>query len=200
MLQLIGVVGGNLGSVQRAFNRLELPYRLITHASQLTPESPIVLPGVGAFGAVMANLHQHQLVDPIIQLVQAGTPYLGICLGQQILFNQSEEAPGVAGLGLLPGRVVRFPSNNGLKVPQVGWNVITPCQAGWPTGHVYFVNSFMAQPDNPTDVLYTADYGHPFCAAVRAGHMTGFQFHPEKSSEFGHQLLRQWADRTLIQQ
>jgi imidazole glycerol-phosphate synthase subunit HisH len=197
MLQLIGMIGGNLGSVQRAFDRLGVPYRVITEASQLTSQSPIVLPGVGAFGAVMSLLHRHQLVQPITQFVQQGTPYLGICLGQHILFEHSEENPGVPGLGLLPGNVVRFQSTLGLKIPQTGWNRITTDQPGWPTGEVYFVNSFIAQPQNPRHVLYTADYGGSFCAAVQAGHILGFQFHPEKSGPFGQLLLKQAVDTVM---
>jgi imidazole glycerol phosphate synthase glutamine amidotransferase subunit len=199
MLQLIGVVGGNLGSVQRCFERLNWSYRLITSPADLTADAPIVLPGVGAFGAVMQHLHSHQLVAPLTALVQQGTPYLGICLGLQVLFEHSEENPGVAGLGLLPGTVKRFSAagHEGMKIPQIGWNTITPAStsanANWPTGHVYFVNSFVAHPQQPAHVLYTGQYGQPFCAAVQAGHITGMQFHPEKSGDFGQTLLKHWA-------
>jgi imidazole glycerol phosphate synthase glutamine amidotransferase subunit len=195
MLQIIGVIGGNLGSVQRAFDRLAVPYTLITQPQQLQPHSPIVLPGVGAFGAVMDKLNAHGLTQPIKQLVQAGTPYLGICLGQQIMFAHSEETPGVPGLGLLPGSVRRFASQAGIKIPQVGWNAITPQQPHWPTGFVYFVNSFVAHPDNASHTLYTATYGQQaFCAAIHTGNITAFQFHPEKSSTFGLGLLKQWTE------
>ena len=200
MLQLIGMIGGNLGSVQRAFDRLSVPYRLITDASQLTDQTPIVLPGVGAFGAVMHQLRQHQLAEPICRFVQMGTPYLGICLGQQILFDYSEETPDVPGLGLLPGQVVKFnAATTSLKIPQIGWNRLTPQQPGWAAGEVYFVNSFIAQPQNPQQTLYTADYGGPFCAAVKAGHIMGFQFHPEKSGAFGQKLLKQAVDTLMGQ-
>ncbi|MCU0723999.1 MAG: imidazole glycerol phosphate synthase subunit HisH, partial [Planctomycetes bacterium] len=115
-------------------------------------------------------------------------PFLGICVGMQVLFERSEESPGVEGLSVLPGEVVRFREG---KVPQVGWNRVEPRQGGGlPAGFVYFVNSYAPRPARPKDVLYEADYHGPFCAAVRRGNVAAFQFHPEKSGEFGHRLLR----------
>jgi imidazole glycerol phosphate synthase glutamine amidotransferase subunit len=193
-VQLIGVIGGNLGSVQRCLERLTIPYRLVLSANALDVSAPIILPGVGAFGAVMQQLHDHHMVTPLKALLQAGTPYLGICLGQQVLFDSSEEAPHIAGLGLLPGTVERFDAQPALKIPQVGWNALHTNQPGWPTGAVYFVNSYIAKPINPAHSLYTAEYGgQSFCAAVQVGHLTGFQFHPEKSSAVGAAIMTHWA-------
>jgi imidazole glycerol phosphate synthase glutamine amidotransferase subunit len=192
-VEVIQMGGGNLGSVMRCLTRLEIPFELTEKPSG---NAPVLLPGVGAFGAVMTALNTLNLTERLRALVNSGTPYLGICMGQQILFDASEETPEVAGLGLLPGTVRRF-QGSGVKVPQIGWNDIAPQQAGWPTGSVYFVNSFVAHPDDPTITLYTGEYGQPFCAAVRANNITAFQFHPEKSGAFGHELIRRWADALM---
>jgi glutamine amidotransferase len=124
-------------------------------------------------------------------LVNGGTPYLGICVGMQILFESSEESPESPGLSLIPGKVLKFRAN---KVPQIGWNHIEAEQPGWESGFVYFVNSYYPAPDESSAVLYRAQYGIPFCAAVQHKNITAFQFHPEKSGSFGVRLLEQWLN------
>lgn len=197
-LQVVDYGGGNTGSVLRCLDRLGLPYERCGGAGQAAPsgDQPLLLPGVGAFGAVMAALEARGLVDRLRDAARGGTPLLGICVGLQVLFAESDESPGVPGLGLLPGRVVRFPPEAG-KVPQVGWNRLRPGPAasaalGADEGYVYFVNSYHARPEDPSQVLYEADYGGPFCAAVRSGSLCAFQFHPERSGTFGHSLVQRF--------
>lgn len=189
-VDLVDVAGGNLGSVRRCLDRLAVPYRLVNPANLPDGSRPIILPGVGNFGAVMDNLQRDGFVEVVRTLVKRGTPYLGICVGMQILFDSSQES-NRPGMGLLPGKVVKFTAG---KVPQIGWNEIQPRQADWPAGYVYFVNSFVAQPENLTDILYSADYFGDFCAAVKRGNITAFQFHPEKSGPFGQSLLTRWLE------
>lgn len=196
MIEVIDYGGGNLGSVLRCLKRLDIPYRLVEGGdSQPSGKAPLLLPGVGSFGAVMRSLQERRLIEPIQSLVSDGTPYLGICLGLQILFESSEESPDVPGLSLLKGTVRRYRTNpEPLKIPQIGWNKIEMPPSNKETvfpkeGFVYFVNSYYADPADPAVTLYTANYAGPFCAAVRQGAMLAFQFHPEKSGAFGHQLL-----------
>lgn len=191
MLELVDYGGGNLGSLKRCLHRLDLDYRSIGPEDSPSGEVPLVLPGVGAFGAVASGLERGGLVQRVVSAVREGTPFLGICVGLQILLEGSEESPGSPGLGLVEGRVVRFQAP---KVPQIGWNKIQPKQPDWPTGFVYFVNSYHAAPADPSVVLYEADYAGDFCAAVKYDNVCAFQFHPEKSGAFGHQLLRHWYE------
>jgi len=190
MLDLISV-GGNLGSITRAIARLGEKFRLVCKGSELIGENPIVLPGVGSFGAFIKAINQSGLKYPLISAIKSGAPFLGICVGMQVLFDKSEESPDVKGLGIISGDVVRFKAP---KVPQVGWNRITPRREGYEKGHVYFVNSYYARPQDESVILYTADYGGTFCAAVKHKNITAFQFHPEKSLYFGQSLLRRWLD------
>lgn len=181
-LELLDYGGGNLASLQRCLERLELPYVLTASPSG---ERPVVLPGVGAFGAVMGALEPSRA--RLCEVVRAGTPFLGICVGLQVLLSSSEESPGAVGLGLVSGSVRKFAAR---KVPQMGWNRI------WGDGRegfVYFVNSYHAVPDDPSAVWMRADYEGEFCAALRVGNIAAFQFHPEKSGDFGHALVREWA-------
>jgi imidazole glycerol-phosphate synthase subunit HisH len=140
---------------------------------------------------VMNVLKQDGLDVAIGNAVGKGTPYIGICVGMQILFDESEESPNAAGLGLVSGKVVKFVAD---KVPQIGWNEIEPQQAGFERGFVYFVNSYFAQPEQKSTVLYSSEYGGNFCAAVQKDNIIGFQFHPEKSGAFGNELLK----RTIV--
>lgn len=163
--------------------------------SEVLAEAPagLVLPGVGAFGDGMAELRRRGLLAPLRRWAAAGRPLLGICLGMQLLFQGSEEMGRHRGLGLLPGRVVRFPPGR-LKVPHVGWNQLRlrqhPLLAGIDEGaYAYFVHSYYAQPAEPGDVLATAGYGLEFAAVVGRGRVWGAQFHPEKSQEVGLRLL-----------
>ncbi|MBS2000059.1 MAG: imidazole glycerol phosphate synthase subunit HisH [Cyanobacteria bacterium SZAS LIN-5] len=189
---LVTSAGGNLGSISRTLTRMGVPFRLVGNDDPPGGSRPIILPGVGAFGAVMNSLKVNQFDQTIVKLVRSGTPFLGVCVGLQVLFDQSEEAPGVAGLGLIPGKVLKFRQG---KVPQIGWNFIEPVNdSRWEKGYVYFVNSYYAKPDSEDVILYRSDYYESFCAAVKTGNVTAFQFHPEKSGEFGERLLRKWIN------
>ena len=169
MIGLLDYGLSNLRSVQKAFEHLAIPTTLIDHPAAIPHAGKLILPGVGAFGAGMAGLHQRGLVQPIQSAVAAGVPLLGICLGMQLLFDSSEESPGVPGLSLLPGRVHRFP-DNGLVVPHMGWNQLNitqehPLLTGTPpAAYAYFVHSYYCQPADPALTLATTDYGRPFAA------------------------------------
>ena len=198
---------GNLLSVSKAFARLGAEPLLTTRPEDLAQAEALVLPGVGAFGDGMAGLKSRGLVEPLRAAVAAGRPLLGICLGLQLLFEHSGEAPGVPGLGLLRGDVVRFAGRDfgargGLKVPHMGWNRITlarphPVFQGLGEGaYVYFVHSYCVAPADAGDVLARADYGGAFCAAAGRDRLVGVQFHPEKSQAVGLKLLENflaWA-------
>ncbi len=188
-VELVDYGGGNVGSVRRCLDRLEIPYKNVDATNQPSGNRPVIVPGVGAFGEVMRSLQRGDLDRQIKTVVNNGTPFLGICVGMQILFESSEESPGVPGLSLLEGDVVKFVAD---KVPQIGWNQIE--SGNTPVGFVYFVNSFYARPTRPEVVLYEAEYGGTFCAAVKTANITAFQFHPEKSGAFGAELLSRWVE------
>lgn len=180
--------GGNVRSVQRAFARLDVLTEPTTDPETVRASSRIVLPGQGAFGDCMATL-AGPLREALLDGIAAGKPYLGICVGMQVLFEASEEAPGVAGLGVVPGAVRRLPAV--LPLPHMGWNRVRFGDGG-AEAHFYFAHSYVAVPADSSDTWATCDYGGPFCAAVRRGPVWGVQFHPEKSHEAGAALLREW--------
>lgn len=193
----VGVVdygSGNLRSVCKALEASGASASLISEASQLAEMDAVVVPGVGSFGDCAANLQGAGLWDPLRQWIQADRPYLGICLGYQLLFESSEESPGVSGLGALPGKVVRF-SESGLKVPHMGWNSLTnltgPLFEGLPEETAfYFVHSFYPVPADAALASSLCDYGGPFAASVSRGQLHATQFHPEKSQAAGLAVLR----------
>lgn len=193
-ITLIDAGSGNVASVRRAFARLGITLRNVTRADELRAGEPIVLPGVGAFGGFMQALDERGFRQGVINAVNAGTPVLGICVGLQVLFEASDEfGTPTPGLGLIQGHIRRFPEQ-GEKIPQIGWNLIRPLQAGWPEGEVYFVNSFYGAPNDDACWLYEAQYaGTRFCAGLKKANLTAFQFHPEKSGPFGHELLSRWV-------
>ena len=197
---------GNLRSVEQAFKHLGADVQLCEAPAQLAGAEAYVIPGVGGFGDGMKGLESRGLAGPAKDWARAGKPLLGICLGLQLLFESSEESPGVAGLGLLKGQVKLFKGTGfgpgGLKVPQMGWNSIQvrnahPVFEGLPTGaHTYFVHSFYCAASNSSDTLLESEYGVKFCAAAGTGRVVGCQFHPEKSQETGLKILRNflaWA-------
>lgn len=189
-VDLVNIEGGNKGSVLRLLDRLDVSVNEVDYKKMPKGDRPIILPGVGAFGAVMQSIEKGGLSSCLSSLVKGGTPYLGICVGMQILFDTSEETQGVSGLKLIPGAVVRFKKG---KVPQIGWNkLLSPRNDGYATGYAYFVNSYYGVPENDNDTLYSADYHERFCAAVQRDNITGFQFHPEKSGSFGQILMQKW--------
>lgn len=192
---------GNLRSVQKAFERLGYSPVVTSDAETLDRADRIVLPGVGAIADAMSSLRAHRLIAPIRRAVAANKPFLGICLGFQLLFESSEENGSCDGLGLIPGRVVRFTPRPGLPVPHIGWNTLTfpEKQASLFRGltagvHFYFVHSYYAVCDEPSAVAATTDYGVPFCSAVARGNLFGTQFHPEKSQSAGMTVLKNFAE------
>jgi glutamine amidotransferase len=183
---------GNLGSVTKAFRRAGAEVRLTGDKEALRRADALVLPGDGAFGATMAEVERRALVPVLREAVEEGKPLLGICVGMQLLFEESEEHGRHAGLALLPGRVRRLEGD--LPVPHMGWNRLRVCRPhpvleGVPDGaHVYFVHSYYC--DAPADVVIaTTDYGRDFAAIVGKGSVLGMQFHPEKSQEVGLRLV-----------
>ncbi len=196
MLAVIDYGAGNLRSVLHALKHLNAPdVRLVHQPQDLAGADRIILPGVGAFGSGMQKLHEQQIVAPLKDAVAAGTPYLGICLGMQFLFEYSDEMGHHEGLGILPGKVTRFPEFEDLKVPHMGWNQLHPTRSSALLENVsaqdyaYFVHSYYCAPDNEADVLIRADYGISFTAAVQRDNIYGVQFHPEKSQKTGLQIL-----------
>jgi imidazole glycerol-phosphate synthase subunit HisH len=186
---------GNLRSVQKAFERLGHAAEVTGDAERITRAPGVVLPGVGAFAACMTNLGAAGLVEPVKQVIRAGRPFLGICLGMQLLFDESEEFGPVAGLGILPGRVVRFAADPERKVPHMGWNSIrivrrAPELAGIEDGaYVYFVHSYYPVPREADVVATTTPYGQEFASSVVRDNVFACQFHPEKSQQVGLRLL-----------
>ncbi len=197
---MIGVIdyrAGNAPSVMYALKRLGLDARLIAEPSGLADADQLILPGVGAARATLASLSDSGLIDPLRARVLDGhTPFLGICIGLQVLFERSEEGE-VDGLGWLEGEVRRFPEDN--RVPQIGWNHVRftrehPVTAALPDStYCYFVNSYYVVPTNPEDVLGVTEYGVEFCSVVARKNLIATQFHAEKSGELGLRLLRSFA-------
>ena len=195
---------GNLRSAEKALQRCGFDAALTQDPAALAQARKLVLPGVGHFGECMRSLAAHGFVEPLLKEVRAGKPLLGICVGLQMLFEESEESPGVPGLGLLKGRVRRFSGAafsgpEALKIPQIGWNALEFPQphrlfAGTPPeAHVYFVHSYHAQPQHTAEVLAWADYGGRFCAAAGRDNIAAVQFHPEKSQTVGLQILKNFG-------
>lgn len=188
-IDLVTSAGGNIGSMSRCLKRLGVDFEMRGNNDPPDGTRPIVLPGVGAFGAVMNSLKENNFDKTLHSLIKDGTPFLGVCVGMQVLFDESEEAPGVAGLGIIQGDVVKYKA---AKVPQIGWNKIRANKENHPEGFVYFVNSFYVRPKDEGVTLYSADYEQNFCAAVQTGNITAFQFHPEKSGTMGETLIKRW--------
>ena len=214
---MIGIVNygmGNLRSVQKALERVGAQAEVIDTPEQIAAAQRLILPGVGAFADGMEHLRQRGMVQPLLQYAASGKPMMGICLGMQLLFDSSmEDAPSednpIQGLGVLPGKVVRFqedqgPSKPRLKVPHMGWNEIkfapgTPLFTGLDCGdHAYFVHGYYCVPDESSDVAATTGYGHTYCSAVHRGNVWATQFHPEKSQRVGLKILENFANAQLV--
>ncbi len=204
---MIGIIDygmGNLGSVTNAFRFLELEAKIVTRKQEMDACTALLLPGVGAFGDCMAHLVEHDFVDAIHSWVDAGKPFMGICLGLQALFQTSEESPGVPGLGIFNGSVKKFDLPQELKVPQIGWNrmkeVIPECPmfTGIPDeSFFYLVHSFYVCPENPAIVAGQTEYGIDYCSSAWKDNVFATQFHPEKSQALGLQMLHNfwsWAE------
>jgi glutamine amidotransferase len=186
---------GNLHSAQKAFEHLGQPALVTSDAERIASAPAVVLPGQGAFGTCMENLTRAELVEPVRAAARSGRPFLGICVGMQLLFDESEESPGVPGLGIFAGRVVRFPRDPDLKVPHMGWNQLrvrrrVPALAQVADGdYVYFVHSYHPVPSDPAVVATTTDYGLEFVSSVGRDNVYAGVFHPEKSQRVGLKLL-----------
>lgn len=202
MIALIDYDAGNIKSVEKAFQYLGEETVVTRDAGTIRSADGVVLPGVGAFGDAMAKLRAYGLVDVIHKCVDSEKPFMGICLGLQLLFESSEESPGVEGLHILDGKIVRIPSESGLKVPHIGWNNLSfPHEGrlfkGLPENpYVYFVHSFYLQAADESQVTATTEYGVHIHASVESGNVFACQFHPEKSSGVGMQILRNFISVT----
>jgi imidazole glycerol-phosphate synthase subunit HisH len=199
MIALIDYGSGNLRSAEKALTRVGAPVRIVNRPDDVAAASAVVLPGVGAFGDCIRNLSQHGLDLAIRQHIATGKPFLGICVGLQMLFESGEENPGVAGLGLLPGTVPRFIAN-GRKVPHMGWNRLRLRQPNCPllTGvadgsFVYFVHSYYGAPRYNSVVAATTEYGVEFASVLWSGNVFATQFHPEKSQAVGLKMLENFV-------
>ena len=200
MIAIIDYDAGNLKSVEKALVSLGEDCIVTRDAETILGADKVILPGVGAFGDAMEKLHRFGLVEVIRKVAAAGTPFLGICLGLQLLFRSSDESPGVEGIGLLDGEIVSIPPKEGYKIPHMGWNSIEIKEG---TGlfrgienqsYVYFVHSYYLKADHPEDVAATTDYIVPIHASVEHGNVFACQFHPEKSGDVGLQILRNFCD------
>jgi glutamine amidotransferase len=202
MIAVVDVCSGNLRSVERALAKVGAEVVVTRDADVVRRADKIVMPGQGAFGVFMRGLVERGLGEAVREAIASGRPYLGICLGMQVLFESSEEQGPVAGLGVIAGHVVRLvPGSPALKVPHIGWNQCAlrrpdPLLAGIAEGaYLYFDHSYHASPVDPTLVTLVADHGVPITAAVRKDNLFACQFHPEKSQAVGLQLLRNFVAR-----
>ena len=198
MIAIVDYGMGNLRSVQRAFQYVGAEVTVTAHGETIESASAVVLPGVGAFGKAMSNLEQAGLSDVIRQVIAQGRPFLGICLGLQLLFDESDEMGQHRGLSVFGGQVRRF--EIGLKVPQIGWNQIhiergSPLLEGVADGsYAYFVHSYYVAPADPEIVLTTTDYEIDYASIVGQDNVFGIQFHPEKSQAVGLRILRNFTE------
>lgn len=199
MIALIDYDAGNMKSVEKALQLLGQETLVTRNPEEIYRADGVILPGVGSFGDAMGNLHRFHLVEVIRQVVDRGIPFLGICLGLQLLFESSEESPGVEGLGLLPGKILRIPSREGLKIPHMGWNDISFPHPGRlfagveEHSYVYFVHSYYLKAEDPSIVTAVTHYGTTIHASVEKGNLFACQFHPEKSSDVGLRILKNFA-------
>ena len=195
MIAIIDYGMGNLRSVSKALEHLGAKYKICSHGKDLKNSQKVILPGVGAFGDAMTELRSRGFIDPIHDLVEKKIPLLGVCLGLQLFFEQSEESPKVQGLGILKGEVRRFRSTN-VKIPHMGWNDLRirhkhPLLEGIASGdYFYFVHSYYGKPETKNVTLATCKYGtEDFAAVVGNEHVFATQFHPEKSQDAGLRIL-----------
>ena len=199
MIAIIDYDAGNIRSVEKALMRLGQEVWVTRDPERLLNADKVILPGVGSFGDAMGHLKDYGLVDVIHEIVDSGTPFLGICLGLQLLFERSDESPGVDGLGILKGEILRIPEQKGLKIPHMGWNSLELQNDGRlfrgikENPYVYFVHSYYLKAADESIVKATTQYSTCIHASVEKDNVFSCQFHPEKSSEVGLQILRNFA-------
>ena len=200
MIAIIDYDVGNIKSVEKACQYLGQNVKVTRDRDEIMSASHVILPGVGAFGDAMSHLKEYQLIQTIYDVVEKKTPFLGICLGLQLLFERSDESRGVNGLGILPGEIVEIPSAPGLKIPHMGWNSldITPGSRLFKgiekNPYVYFVHSYYLKAGRPSDVAAKTWYSVDIDASVESGNVFACQFHPEKSSQTGLQILKNFTE------
>lgn len=199
MIGLVDYGLGNLGSVANMLKRVGATSTRVSTPEQVDGVDKLLLPGVGAFDSGVRHLDDAGLTDALRAFAASGRPFLGICLGMQLLLDASDEG-SLPGLGLIPGHSVRFDGSGGLRVPHMGWNTATPTRedplvAAVPeNSRFYFVHSYRVVPDREEDTLAVTQYGVPFTSMVRSGNVMGSQFHPEKSHTFGMAIMRNFAN------
>lgn len=197
MIAIVDYDAGNIKSVEKALLCQGQEVVITRDPDKILNAGGVILPGVGAFGDAMKKLHTYHLTEVIRECVRKGTPFLGICLGLQLLFESSEESPGVEGLHILDGKILRIPSGQGLKIPHIGWNNLYFPKRGRlfegisaESAYVYFVHSYYLQAADEGIVTAAAEYGVSIHASVEKGNVFACQFHPEKSSDVGMKILQ----------
>lgn len=199
MIAIVDYDAGNIRSVEKALTALGEAAVITRDREKILNAEKVILPGVGAFGDAMGKLRSFGLEEIIRQVVAQNTPFLGICLGLQLLFESSEETPGVKGLGILKGKILKIPDHTGLKVPQIGWNSLKFPHSGKlfrgiaEESYVYFVHSYYLQAQEPEIVTATTEYAAHIHASVEKGNVFACQFHPEKSSDVGLRILQNFV-------
>lgn len=200
MIAIIDYGAGNLSSVKKALDYLGAESEITQDRDKILSASHVILPGVGSFGDAMESMQERGLVDVVKEAAACGKPFLGICLGLQLLFESSEESPGVEGLGILKGKIVTIPKDKGLKVPHIGWNSVSLKQKDGifsgigDNSYFYFVHSFYLKDADEDVVAGTTEYGVEIQCAVQRGNLCATQFHPEKSSSIGLKLLKNFVE------
>ena len=199
MIAIVDYGAGNLQSVKKALDFIGTENIITNDPQVILSADKILLPGVGSFGDAMDSMHKSGLVETVKECALSGKPFLGICLGLQLLFEESEESPGVKGLGIFKGKIRKFPSDMGLKIPHIGWNSLSIKQndtlfKGIPeNSYVYFVHSYYLEAEDLEDVATVTNYGIDFHSAVGKNNVFATQFHPEKSGDVGLQILKNFA-------
>lgn len=200
MIAMIDYDAGNIKSVEKALKLLGQDVVITRNPEEILSADKVILPGVGAFGDAMSKLHEYGLVEVIKEVVERKIPFLGICLGLQLMFESSEETPGVEGLCILKGKILRIPENGDLKIPHMGWNSLRFQNQGRlfanlpENSYVYFVHSYYLQAEDESIVKATTDYSTCIHASVEQGNVFACQFHPEKSSDVGLTILKNFCD------
>ena len=200
MIAIIDYDAGNIKSVEKALQKLGADVVITKDAQEILRADKVILPGVGAFGDAMANLKKFGLDKVIYEVVEKGTPFLGICLGLQLLFERSDETPGVEGLGILKGEILRIPDKDDLKIPHMGWNSLHLQNQGRlfmglsEQSYVYFVHSYYLKAEDEQIVKATTDYSVNIHASLEKDNVFACQFHPEKSSDVGLKILKNFVE------